>query len=280
MIGTGGIDAHVHLWRVDRGDYGWMRPEWPICRDYGLADLAPLIGDGRAVLVQAAPTEAETLFLLDLCRQSAGKVAGVVGWTDLAAADAPARVADMAGRAGLLGLRPMLQDIEETGWILRDDVAPGLAAMARAGLRFDALVQPRHLGLLPALARRHPDLAVVIDHAAKPELRSGEVGAWWRDIAAVARETGAFCKLSGLVTEAAPGWGVEILRPVVAHLFEIFGAQRLIWGSDWPVLTMNGSYAAWRAATLELVPEAAREAVLGGNAARFYGLERDGPIAR
>lgn len=278
--GAGGyprrVDAHHHVWRVARGDYGWLTPDLPIHRDYGLEHLRPLLGEISAtVLVQAAPTEAETRFMLDTARRSAGLVRAVVGWVDLAAGDAADRVAAMAGETPLKGLRPMLQDIADTDWVLRPEVRPGLAAMESAGLRLDLLVQPRHLGLLPALADRHPGLPLVMDHGAKPRIADGAWQPWADDIARVARETPALCKLSGLATEAAPGWTAESLRPYVDHLLTEFGPARLMWGSDWPVLDLAGGYARWREATEVLLAgldDPARDAVLGGTAARFYGF--------
>ena len=147
------VDAHHHVWTIARGDYGWMSPDLSIARDYGLDDLRPLLaGITATVLVQAADSEAETAFMLDVARASAGLVQGVVGWTTLAAPGAPARIAELARIPLLKGLRPMLQDIEDTGWILRPAVQPALAAMARHGLRFDALLKPRHLPVIGALA--------------------------------------------------------------------------------------------------------------------------------
>ena len=270
------VDSHHHIWQIARGDYHWMTPDLPIHRDYGLDDLRPLLdGVEATVLVQAAATEAETRFLLDAARGSSGLVRGVVGWTDLAAADAPARVAALAGEVLLKGLRPMLHDLPDAEWILHPSVQPALKAMVAHGLRFDALVRPAHLLSILDLAARHPDLPIVIDHGAKPEIGRGQWQPWADGIARIARETGAMCKLSGLVTEAAPGWEVATLRPYVAHLLECFGPARLMWGSDWPVVELGGGLAAWRAATrslLENLPAAAREAVMGGTAALFYGL--------
>jgi L-fuconolactonase len=270
------VDAHHHVWQVARGDYGWLTPDLPICRDYGLDDLRPLLGDISAtVLVQAAPTEAETGFLLDTAGASGGLVRGVVGWTDLAASDAPTRIAALARDPLLCGLRPMLQDIADTGWILRADVQPALQAMAENGLRFDALIQPRHLPLLPTLCARHPGLPIVIDHGAKPFIAAGVFQPWADHIALVARETGAFCKLSGLVTEAAAAWQTADLRRYVDHLLACFGSDRLMWGSDWPVVNLAGGYARWRAASLDLLSgldAADRAKVLGGTAQAFYGL--------
>ena len=267
------VDAHHHLWTVARGDYAWMSPELPIHRDYTLDDLKPLLGDITAtVLVQAADTEAETHFMLDLARASGGLIKGVVGWSDLSAADTAERVAALATAPLLKGLRPMLQDIEETGWILRADVAAGLRAMERSGLRLDLLVKPRHLPILPELAQRHPELPMVIDHAAKPEIAAGNFAPWAAGMTRLARETPWCCKVSRLATEAAPGWRAEDLRPYVDLLMAEFGAERLMWGSDWPVLTLNGTYDAWRAASLALLPTATHGAILGGTAQRFYGL--------
>jgi L-fuconolactonase len=267
------VDAHHHVWQLARGDYGWLTPDLPIHRDYGLNDLVPLLDDVAAtVLVQAAPTEAETAFMLDVARGSGGLVRGVVGWTDLAAADAPERVAAWAQDKLLRGLRPMLQDIDDTLWILRPEVAAGLAAMARLGLRLDLLVTPRHLPDIPELAQRHPSLAAVVDHGAKPAIASCGFGSWAHDIARVAAETPWCCKLSGLVTEARPDWSGEDLRRYVDHLLACFGPQRLMWGSDWPVVDLAGGYTRWQATARQLVPDADHAAVFGETAATFYDL--------
>lgn len=271
------VDAHHHVWRIGRGDYGWLTPDLPIHRDYRLADLRPLLGDITAtVLVQAAPTEAETAYLLNVARNAGGLVRGVVGWENLAARGAPDRIAALAADPLLSGLRPMLQDVTDTAWILRPEVQPALAAMVQTGLRFDALVQPRHLPVLPALAARHPDLPMVIDHGAKPAIASGAFQPWADDLALVARDTPFFCKLSGLVTEASPDWQPDDLRRYADHLLTCFGPQRLMWGSDWPVVNLAGGYARWREAALALInhlSEAEQNAVLGGTAAAFYGLD-------
>jgi L-fuconolactonase len=267
------VDSHHHIWTVARGDYDWLTPDLPIHRDYGLDDLRPLLGDiTRTVLVQAAATEAETRFMLDVARASDGLVGGVVGWTDLAAQDAPERIAALASDPLLKGLRPMLQDIADTEWILRPEAQPGLAAMARSGLRLDVLARVRHLPTIPELARRHPDLALVIDHGAKPDIAAGQFEPWASDITRVARETPAFCKLSGLATEARPDWTADDLRPYVDHLLACFGPERLMWGSDWPVVDLAGGFAKWREAAIALLPEPVHAQVLGKAAARFYGL--------
>ncbi len=149
--------------------------------------------------------------------------------------------------------------------------------MAEEGLTFDALVFPRHLPTLSEFAHRYPGLDIVIDHAAKPDIAAGALDSWARDIGAIAAETRLVCKLSGLITEAGPGWSAEQLRPYVEVLLEAFGADRLMWGSDWPVVNLAGSYASWRTAAETLLAgrsDDERAAIFGQTASVFYGLDR------
>jgi L-fucono-1,5-lactonase len=271
------IDAHQHFWRPSRGDYGWLTPEaFPdLYRDFGPGDLAPLMvmaGVERTVLVQAAPTEAETDFLLEIAAENS-MVAGVVGWTDLAAPDAPAKIERMSSNRKLLGLRPMLQDLDDDAWILRPRLASALDAMENFSLTLDALIKPRHLPHLARLIEARPELPVVIDHGAKPDISAGELDGWAEQMRAIGRGSAAFCKLSGLVTEARPGWRKEDLRPYVDVLLDAFGANRLMWGSDWPVVNAAGGYAAWRRAAEALVAGCSaeeRDLIFGWTAQHFY----------
>jgi L-fuconolactonase len=270
------IDAHHHVWRLDRGDYDWIRPGMTIHRDYGLDDLRPLLEHVDAtVLVQATPTEAETNYLLEVARGSNGLVRAVIGWTDLAAPNAVARINELARDPMIKGLRPMLQDIQDTDWILRDEIKPALRAMAEAGLCFDALIQPRHLPLMSILGNLNPELKIVIDHAAKPPIASNTMQPWADDLARVARQTEIHCKLSGLATEAGPLWQINDLRPWVDHICNCFGPSRVMWGSDWPVVELATPYQRWHTITEQFlfryrIPE--RAEIMGGTAARFYGL--------
>jgi L-fuconolactonase len=268
------VDAHHHVWRISRGDYAWLTSDLPIHRDYMVDDLRPLLGDITAtVLVQAAPTEAETAFILDVARDSSGLVRGVVGWVDFMRPDAAARIAALAREPLLKGLRPMLQDIAETDWILCEAAQSAIEAMVSAGLRFDALVQPRHLPTLIRLCALHPELQLVIDHGAKPDIAGGGWQPWADDIALVARETPALCKLSGLITEAGRDWSVDDIRRYADHLLASFGTDRVMWGSDWPVVNLAGGYGRWREASAELLaPLSAGECdtIIGGNALKFY----------
>ena len=270
------IDAHQHFWRPERGDYFWMKPEVTVLyRDYGPADPAPLLerhGIDQTILVQAAPTEAETHFLLDIAGTTPF-VAGVVGWAEFSDREAPARIARLAEDRLLVGLRPMVQDIADDDWLVRTDFAPAFGALLANGLVFDALLKPRHLSRLTLLLDRHPDLAVVVDHGAKPFIGERRLDPWRADMAALAARPNAVCKLSGLVTEAAQDWSLDDLRPYADHLLEVFGPERLLFGSDWPVVNRAGGYDRWREAALALVAplsETERAAILGGNAARIY----------
>lgn len=276
------VDAHHHVWELARGDYGWLTPKLEaIHRDFGFGDMQPLLmmtGIKATVLVQAAPTVAETEFLLRAARASGGIARAVVGWVDLASQDAPATLARLAQDPRLKSIRPMLQDLPDPEWILRSDVDRNLGVLERLGLRFDALVKPRELPALLRMIERHPHLPIVVDHGAKPRIGLGSLEQWepWATgIAAVARHPNVVCKLSGLATEAYIFWGAETLRPYVDHLLHCFGPDRLLWGSDWPVVELGGGYAKWYAATQILLgglPPADRDAILGGNAWRFYDL--------
>jgi len=278
-VGNDYVDAHHHVWSLARGDYGWLTPALePIYRDFSLADIKPLLdgaGIATTVLVQAAPTLAETQYLLQVARESGGLVKGVVGWVDLTAADAIPTLTRLARNPLLKAIRPMLQDLPDPAWILREDVGRVLAALPRLGLRFDALVKPAQLAALLPMLDRHPDLAVVIDHAAKPDIANRMWDPWARSMRAAAAHPSVRCKLSGLATEAGPNWTIDTLRPYFDFLLECFGAQRLMWGSDWPVVNLGGSYQRWYAATVALMagltPQE-RAAIMGGTARKFYGL--------
>ncbi len=276
---TGFVDAHHHVWTLARGDYGWLTPaQQEIYRDFTLADLAPMMetaGVATTVLVQAAPTPAETQFLLKVAKESKGLVKGVVGWADLTHADAIPTLTRLARDPLLKSIRPMLQDLPDPSWILRADVGRALSAMPRLGLRFDALVTPAQLPALLQMLDRHPDLAVVIDHGAKPDIANRMWAPWAQSMREAAANPRVRCKLSGLATEAGPNWTIETLRPYFEHLLDCFGAQRLMWGSDWPVVNLAGSYQRWYAATRALLagltPQE-RTAIMGTTARKFYGL--------
>ncbi len=273
------IDAHLHVWRIDAPHHAWPAADQPILyRDYGLAEARAAIGDAPvagAVLVQAQTDDRETDWLLDIA-DADPFVAGVVGWVALDSDAAADRIAALRQRRKLVGLRPMMQAIEDTDWLLRDDVARGVAAMAAAGLRFDALVQPRHLPMLARFADRWPDLPIVIDHGAKP-VPPGDA-AWVAGMAGMAQRPSVWCKLSGLRTEQAPGADPMALTGIVDHLLGHFG-DRAMWGSDWPVLREAGDgYGDWLATVRALtcgLSAGARGRLMAGAAREFYRLGCD-----
>ncbi len=277
------IDSHQHFWRIDRGDYRWLTPEMGVLhRDYLPDELAPLLaaaGIDRTVLVQAADSVAETRYMLSLAAEHEC-IASVVGWIDFASPAAADALAELATNPTLRGVRPMIQDIPDPAWVLRPDLAPAFDAVERLGLVFDALVQPRHLDNLLALLRTRPGLATVIDHAAKPTIGRGRdhddgFEHWATRIRELASLPNTWCKLSGLVTEAALSWTTDTLRPYADHLLECFGPTRLLWGSDWPVVNLAGGYARWLETTEELLADLTppeRDAILGATAARVYAI--------
>lgn len=270
------IDAHQHFWQISRGDYGWLTPTIePLYRDFMPDDLAPHLsqhGIDATILVQAAPTIAETEFLLEIADKTPF-VLGVVGWVDFAAPTVANDIARLAQNPKLVGLRPMIQDISDDDWMLRPDITPAFEAMIDAGLTFDALVLPRHLPQLRQLLSRFPNLRTVIDHGAKPNVSGGLFEGWAHDIAAIAQETSVYCKLSGLLTEAGENWSPSDVAPYVAHLLLHFKPERLVWGSDWPVLTIAANYGTWVDLVHSLLPsEHSRAAIFGSNAVDLYRL--------
>ncbi|MCW2005235.1 L-fuconolactonase [Xanthomonas arboricola] len=276
------VDAHLHFWHLGRGDYDWLTPELSaLYRDFGPDDVSAALDAAdvdSVVVVQAAATEAETCYLFELARDTP-RIAGVVGWVDFAAPDAPARIGALvrAGGGLLKGLRPMVQDIADVQWLASPALDAAFDALIAHDLAFDALIRAAHVPALQARLQRHPGLRVVVDHGGKPAIAAGEFVAWAAGIAALAQHPGVHCKLSGLLTEAARGANAQTLEPYVAHLFARFGAQRVLWGSDWPVLTQRADYAQWLQIAQQLVQQYAdghAAAVFGDNARTFYRLPR------
>jgi len=270
------IDAHVHVWRIARGDYDWLAGEdAALRRDFTVDDWAVAAAPTSiraAVLVQATPTAAESAYVQSIARAHPDCVVGVVGWAGLAAADAPARVADLAADPLVVGVRPWLQAIDDPDWILRPAVARGLRAIEEADLVYEALARPVHLPRLVELVERQPGLRVVLDHAAKPDIANGVFDSWAADMRRLAAAGPVVCKLSGLLTEAGTHTAPEDLRPFVETMLAAFGPDRVMWGSDWPVVSTVAPYADWHAIARTLVPTSDHEAVFGGTAVRAYGL--------
>ncbi|HWM67615.1 MAG TPA: amidohydrolase family protein [Steroidobacteraceae bacterium] len=302
------IDSHVHFWRIGGPGQTWPDAGWPlIYRDFGPVELLAAISAGgpagsvaavrrptrRAeteqasavaaataadvqgvVLVQSQPDDRDTDWILEVARD-AMVVLAVVGWVDLASPAAPARIAELAGKPKLRGLRPMLQAIDDTEWILRRELEPALQAMVQHGLRFDALIQPRHLPVLLEFARRWPKLAIVVDHGAKPRIALGEIEPWQAQLAQLSLLPNIYCKLSGLRTEQTVGAPTAELQPYIRQLVASFPG-RLMWGSDWPVLLhARDSYSDWLECARQYAgaqDQAQLDSLFSGAAQDFYGL--------
>lgn len=280
------IDAHQHFWRLARGDYDWLDVAdpalAPLARDFEPENFAPLRsahGVTQTILVQAAATEAETDHLLALAAGDDG-IAGVVGWVDLADASRLPTLQRWAADPKFKGVRPMLQDLPDANWLDHGPAAAMVQALVDLGLRLDALVKTEHLPALARFAAHWPALPIVIDHAAKPALAQGWRAPWakaWRaGLTELARLPNVHCKFSGLLTElgehAEPA---EAIAPIWRTLVDLFGAERLMWGSDWPVLNLASDYDSWvefAGGFIAALPAAGQAAVWRGTATRFYGL--------
>jgi L-fuconolactonase len=276
------VDAHHHLWDPARADYPWLTDELAaIRRAFTPDDLAPLLaaaGVDRTVLVQTRSSMAETLEFLAIA-DATPFIRGVVGWVDLTdagIADGLAELRNGPGGDRLVGIRHQVHDEPDPEWLLRSDVGRALGAIADAGLTYDLLVRSRELPAALEVARRYPDLRFVIDHLAKPPIREGRIEPWAGLIRPFGELTNVWCKVSGMVTEADwASWRPTDLEPYVGHVMDVFGAHRLIFGSDWPVCLLAASYQqvidSSRAA-LGSLTTVEMAAVFGGNAAKAYRL--------
>lgn len=275
------VDAHHHLWAPLRGDYGWMPEDDPVLsRQYTPEDLLPelaSLGITKTVLVQAAPTVRETEYMLGLA-DATPQIAGVVGWFDFEDQAGSEAWQDLHRHPKLKGARPMIQDLPDDDWMLRDDVQWAYRALVDWDMTFDALGFPRHLPNFLKIFEKYPEMRVVIDHCMKPQITDGYPAAFqpWADgMRRLAEETSAYCKLSGIITEANPDWTVDTLRPYVDHVFEVFGPARIMWGSDWPVSRLRCEYGDWWRAAQSLtegLSDAEKAMVFGGTATKFYCL--------
>jgi len=283
------VDAHQHFWDPRRVEYPWLAPKFPeLNKHFGFEDLSPhlaAVGVGATVLVQSADNWADTEFMFSVAGAHE-QVAGVVAWVPL---DEPERAAvlldELSRRERFCGVRNLIHDREDPDWVLRPEVLEGLGLLESAGVPFDYVaVLPRHLEHVPTLCERFPRLRLVIDHLGKPPLGSGELGPWRSLIARAASSTNVFAKVSGLYPE--PGRPVpastQDLRPVLEHALAVFGPDRLMFGSDWPICELAGGYRAVATTLLTLFSELdgrERQALVSGTAVMFYGLRLAGQEA-
>lgn len=275
------VDAHHHLWDPARRAYPWMEGDalTPLRRPYTLDDLREVTAGRveRTVLVQTVSDESETVGFLATARASDGLIAGVVGWVDLAAPDVAGRIGALRERPGgerLVGIRHQVQDEPDPGWLLRPEVGRGLRAVAAAGLTYDLLVLVPQLPVAIRVVRELPELRFVLDHLAKPGIAARAWEPWASHLAELASLPNVSAKISGLVTEADwKGWTPADIAPYASHALDVFGADRLMLGSDWPVCTLAASYGdVWALADALTggLSDTERAAMLGGTAARAY----------
>jgi L-fuconolactonase len=280
------IDAHQHFWQYSADEYGWIDDSMAMLRrDFLPADSAremSAAGWHACVAVQVRQTLEETRWLLALADMHPA-IAGVVGWVDLqAGADAVrAQLAPFASHPRLVGIRHIAQAEPDDGFLVRPQVLEGLAVLAEFDLAFDLLIYSRHLRAATECVARFPGQRFVLDHLAKPNIRGRERRPWEDDIRTLAAHPHVYAKLSGLVTEADwNGWTTDDLRPYLDVAFDAFGADRLMIGSDWPVCLVAANYQRTVAAVIEYIaarPAHEQDAVLGGNAQRFWRLNADDP---
>ena len=275
------IDAHHHIWDLAVRDQPWTAELPGLHRSFDIAELRPSLlahGIDATVVVQTITVADETPELLALAAREP-LVGGVVGWVNLTAPDVADRLAALGSQAGgnrLVGIRHQVQGEPDPRWLCRDDVRRGLAAVARAGLVYDLLVVPSQLTAAVETVAALPELTFVLDHAGKPAIASGSLAPWRSDIRALAALPNVAVKLSGLVTEADHAtWTVDQLRPYARTLLDAFGADRVMFGSDWPVCLLAGSYDDVIAAAEVLtgrLDATEQAAVFGRTAERWYRI--------
>ena len=274
------VDAHHHLWDPGARRHAWLDALPQLRRPFGIREFSQLAAAHSvtaSVLVQVLASAAETGELLTLAGRTP-LLAGVVGWADLTApgiGDELARLRQLPGGDHLAGIRHLAQDEPDPDWLSRPDVRRGLRAVGDAGLVYDLLVRPGQLPAAIAVARDLGDVRFVLDHGAKPDIAHGQAEPWSTLIGELAAAPNVSCKLSGLVTEAAPGWAPAQITPYANRLLDCFGPDRLMFGSDWPVCTLAAGYGdvlGLAGALLAGLSPADRDSVLAGTAARVYRL--------
>ncbi len=273
------IDAHQHFWQYSPREFGWITHEMSaIRRDFLPQDLQPLLktaGFDASIAVQAAQTSEETNFLLDLANKYPF-IAGVVGWADLQAPDAEEKLTRISENKKLVGVRHVVQSEPDINFLLRPAFMKGIRLLEKFDLTYDILIYPKHLPVTARFVEQFPDQKFVLDHLAKPLIKDRILQPWTADIWALAAFENVSCKLSGMVTEADwKNWKKDDFIPYLDVVFEAFGVNRLMIGSDWPVCTIAGNYAEVMEIVQEYIKSLSKDEqklIMGGNAARFYGV--------
>ncbi len=273
------IDAHQHFWSYSAAEYPWIGKGMErLARDHlpkDLATLAAAEGIGGTVAVQARQSLEESRWLLELADANP-LIRGVVGWVDLRSTHVVDQLRDVAEHPKFVGVRHVVQDEPDPRFLLGESFLHGIGKLTTFGLTYDLLLYPQQLPAAAEFVGRFPEQPFVLDHLAKPRIKAGELDPWRHDLEALAAHDNVLCKLSGLVTEADwQGWKRADFIPYLEVALETFSPERLMFGSDWPVCTLAAGYADVIGIVRDfLAPLAAaeREAILGGNATRFYSI--------
>ncbi|HEX3185813.1 MAG TPA: amidohydrolase family protein [Pyrinomonadaceae bacterium] len=265
------VDAHQHFWQVGRFDYPWMTEKSGVLyRDYLPSE--PQSGVDQIVVVQASNSIAESRWLLSLADKY-DFIAGVVGWVDLASANVDDQLAELTKHPSFKGVRHLAESEPADDWLVQPEVISGLQRLAAHDVTYDLLVHTRHLRHTGTVAERCPDLRLVVDHLAKPPIAKHGFKEWAWEFKPLAEFPNMYCKLSGLVTEANwNSWTVDDLRPYVECALDVFGPQRLMFGSDHPVCLLAASYQRVLESFQEIVGDEHRDLIFAENARAFYRL--------
>jgi L-fuconolactonase len=274
------IDAHQHFWKLDRGDYGWLKPELPLLyRDYLPEHLASDLkrhSFDRTILVQAAQTLEETAYMLTLSEQTEW-IGGVVGWLDLNDPAYKEHYKRFSNHPKFVGFRVMIQEMADPSSVLQPHFIEAMTYFAEQDVPVDLLVVSHQLESLVELLARVPGLRGVVDHIAKPRIAAGIMEPWMSQMKAIAEHPGIYCKLSGMVTEADhQHWKPSDFTAYVQYAIEVFGTHRVMFGSDWPVCLLAASYDQVVDILEQALPDGLsteeKEQLFGGNAKTFYKL--------
>lgn len=280
------LDSHQHFWHYNSAEHVWMTEQMDVLkRDFLPADLKPQLdatGFDGCVSVQARQNLDETRWLLELADANAF-IKGVVGWVDLRSPELRGQLEEFSKNAKLVGVRHVVHDEPDDGFMLGAEFRRGIAQLREFGLTYDLLLFPRHLPVAVRLVEEFPAQPFVLDHIAKPAIAQGLVSPWREDLQELARFPNVFCKLSGMVTEAKwRQWQADDFRRYLDIVTGAFGPERLMIGSDWPVCTLSGEYAATMNIVTDYIRQfsaPARDGILGENCARFYGIPSPQPNA-
>jgi L-fuconolactonase len=270
------LDSHQHFWNYSEDQYPWIKPSWPIRRSFLPVNLEPLLksaGIDGSIAVQARQTLEESRWLLELADQSS-IIKGVVGWVDLRSAAVEDQLAQFANHPKFVGVRHVVQDEPDDDFMIRPEFLRGISKLKQFGLRYDVLIFPKQLPAAIKLVQQFPEQPFVLDHIAKPHIKDGTISPWREQIQELAKAPNLMCKVSGMITEAkVPGWRYDQFVPYLDVVTEAFGVERLLYGSDWPVCLLAGSYTQVHSLAQRYFAsqsEASKDAIFGGNTARFY----------